>query len=74
MSDDKRREELKAEINKKLDQLSVEALEKVAGGFIKYSEYKCEKCGAILSPFEDHKCRGYLQTTHLSDPSLKDAN
>ena len=31
MSDDKRKEKLKAEINEKLDQLSVEELEKVAG-------------------------------------------
>jgi hypothetical protein len=33
MSDEKRREELKAIINEQLDKLSIEELEKVAGGY-----------------------------------------
>ncbi|MBR1479121.1 MAG: hypothetical protein IJ608_14350 [Lachnospiraceae bacterium] len=63
MSDDKRREELKAEINEKLDQLSVEDLEKVAGGWLIRHDYdpyddpydddipgtilKCSNCGGF---------------------------
>jgi hypothetical protein len=34
MSDEKRREELKAKINEQLDKLSIEDLESVAGGII----------------------------------------
>lgn len=33
MSDEKRREELKAQINERLDMLSIEELEHISGGF-----------------------------------------
>ena len=42
MSDDKRREELKARVNEKLEKLSIEELEKVAGGFLDW--ITCPKC------------------------------
>ncbi|MBR1771856.1 MAG: hypothetical protein IJ747_07470 [Lachnospiraceae bacterium] len=50
MSDDNRKEELKAQINEKLDQLSVEELEQVAGGWTPASvQYVCMKCNASYS-------------------------
>ena len=36
MSDEKRREELKAKINEQLDNLSIEDLEKIAGGIFDF--------------------------------------
>ncbi|MBR1479123.1 MAG: C2H2-type zinc finger protein [Lachnospiraceae bacterium] len=47
MNDDKKREELKAKINEKLDQLSVEELEKFAGGkiIVEGETYTCKYCG-----------------------------
>ena len=46
MSDDKRREELKAKINEELDSLSIENLEKVVGGGVIKLMFKpyCKKC------------------------------
>ena len=47
MSDEKRREELNAKINEQTDKISVEDLEKVAGGM--KGNYGCKKCGATFS-------------------------
>lgn len=49
MSDEKRREELKATINEQLDKLSLEDLERVAGGSDEKSTWTCKWCGEILS-------------------------
>ncbi|MBR1479124.1 MAG: hypothetical protein IJ608_14365 [Lachnospiraceae bacterium] len=50
MSDDKIREELKAEINEKLAELSVENLEKVSGGSTSVNDITtCPICGAGLT-------------------------
>ena len=45
MSDEKRREELKAKINEQLDKLSIEELESVAGGFEIQGGVYCPVCG-----------------------------
>lgn len=47
MSNENKREELKAKINEQLDKLSIEDLEKVAGGYIVIGgdEYVCHECG-----------------------------
>jgi hypothetical protein len=48
MSDEKRREELKAIINEQLDKLSIEDLEKVAGGGEGWwGSIACDKCNSI---------------------------
>ena len=44
MSDETRRQELKAKINDKLNKLSIEDLEKVAGGNWTFAE-NCPVCG-----------------------------
>lgn len=53
MSDEKRREELKAKINEQLDKLSIEDLENVAGGaeWVPERDFHrtCEKCGAVIT-------------------------
>ena len=49
MSDEKRREELKATINEQLDKLSLEDLERVAGGGAENNTWTCKWCGETLS-------------------------
>ena len=64
MSDESKREELKARINEKLDELSIEDLEKVAGGYIIYDgDYVCPECGRTFSSYDayhNHQC-GFIK-------------
>ena len=52
MSDEKRREELKAKINAQLDNLSTEDLEKIAGGIFDFPGVSmppyCRNCNAYF--------------------------
>ena len=65
MSDEKRREELNAKINEQPDNLSIEDLEKVAGGM--KGNYGCKKCGATFSKGVSKcpKC-GSTKTDHIT--------
>lgn len=55
MSDDKRREELKVRVNEKLEKLSIEELEKVAGGFLDWITCpKCEKTFIFVPDLSEH--------------------
>lgn len=50
MSSENKREELKAKINEELDELSLEELEQVAGGFGgSESTWTCTKCGTTIT-------------------------
>ena len=65
MSDEKRREELNAKINEQPDNLSIEDLEKVAGGT--KENYWCRKCGTAFSSHNSKcpKC-GSTKTDHIT--------
>ena len=65
MSDEKRREELNAKINEQPDNLSIEDLEKVAGGA--KENYWCRKCGTAFSSHNSKcpKC-GSNKTDHIT--------
>ena len=65
MSDEKRREELNAKINEQPDNLSIEDLEKVAGGA--KEKYCCRKCGTAFSSYNSKcpKC-GSNKTDHIT--------
>ena len=56
---DQKREELKAKINEKLDELSLEVLEQVAGGGI-FEMWTCPICGATMLKINSgtHYCTG----------------
>ena len=47
MRDEKRREELNAKINEQIEKISIEDLDKVAGGDMVY--FVCTKCNATFS-------------------------
>ena len=63
MSDEKRREELKAKINEQLDKFSIEDLERIAGGA--HAQLKCPKCGANIS-WSDTKCPNCGETVFMN--------
>lgn len=67
MSDEKRREELKAKINEQLDKLSIEDLEKVAGGaFMIKGQFRAARFRFTVEDVETLKKHGiYVEAGRL---------